>query len=61
MFYNSEKNIVNISNSILKHYGVDTFHPSLKELDEKLSLSSKKDMRPSFRWLRKTHFKKICV
>lgn len=42
MFYNSEKNIVNISNSILKHYGVDTFHPSLKELDEKLSSSSKK-------------------
>ena len=42
MFYNSEKNIVNISNSILKHYGVDTFHPSLKELDEKLASSSKK-------------------
>ena len=28
--------LVNVSNSILKHYGVKTFHNSLKELDEYL-------------------------
>mgnify|MGYP003311384198 CR=1 FL=1 len=30
----SKYNLVNFSNSFLKHYGVDTFHESIPELDE---------------------------
>lgn len=29
--------ILAVSNSLLKHYGVPTFHPSLKSLDERLN------------------------
>lgn len=32
--YYKDKNIVNLSNSILKRYGVDLFHESLTEIDE---------------------------
>ena len=37
MYYNKDKNLVHVSNSILKHFGVSTFHDSLKELDDLLS------------------------
>lgn len=33
MFINQDKNIVNLTNSILKYYGVKPFHNTLKELD----------------------------
>ena len=32
----NENSLVNVSNSILKHFGVDTFHNSIKELDDAL-------------------------
>lgn len=36
MNYNKEPSLVNISNSILKHFGVDTFHDSIPEIDKAL-------------------------
>ena len=32
----NENSLVNLSNSILKHFGVDTFHESIPEVDEQL-------------------------
>lgn len=37
VFPNYENSILNVSNSILKHYGAKTFHPSLKILDHVLA------------------------
>jgi hypothetical protein len=34
--FDKETNLVNLSNSILAHYGVATFHPSIKAVDELL-------------------------
>ena len=33
---NNQNTLVNLSNSILKHFGVDTFHDSIPEIDELL-------------------------
>ncbi len=33
-YYDEEKNLVTFSNSILKHFGVKTYHPSIPEFDE---------------------------
>lgn len=33
MYYDNKSNLVNISNSILKHFGIDTFHETQEELD----------------------------
>lgn len=38
--YNSNC-LVNVSNSILKHYGIDTFHDTIPELDEALKYHKK--------------------
>jgi predicted AlkP superfamily pyrophosphatase or phosphodiesterase len=35
-FFDTKTNLVNLSNSVLAHYGVPTFHPSLPEVDELL-------------------------
>ena len=35
-FYDKKYNLVTLSNSFLKYYGVPTFHDSIKELDELL-------------------------
>lgn len=35
-FYDNKTNLVNLSNSILKHFGVEPFHPSIPEVDEVL-------------------------
>lgn len=34
--YNPKENLVNVANSVLKHYGAKTFHPSYKPLDNVL-------------------------
>ena len=31
--YDENRNLVNVSNSLLRHYGLENFHPSLKKLD----------------------------
>lgn len=36
-YYNPEKNLVTLSNSILKHFGGETYHETLKELDDILA------------------------
>lgn len=40
--YDENRNLVNVSNSLLRHYGLETFHPSLKELDAILDESKNK-------------------
>ncbi len=40
--YDKERNLVNVSNSILRHYKLETFHPSLVELDAILDESKNK-------------------
>ena len=40
--YDKERNLVNVSNSILRHYKLETFHPSLTELDAILDESKNK-------------------
>lgn len=42
LYLDKEKTLVNLSNSILKYFNIDTFHPSLKEADEILAKSNKK-------------------
>jgi predicted AlkP superfamily pyrophosphatase or phosphodiesterase len=37
----TKTNLVNLSNSLLKHYGVETFHPSIPEVDQLLEGRSK--------------------
>lgn len=39
--FDYDNSLVSISNSLLKHYHVDTFHPSLKILDERLAKNYK--------------------
>lgn len=36
-FYNEKKNLVNLSNSILKHFLIPTFNPSLESIDKILN------------------------
>lgn len=40
--YDENRNLVNVSNSLLRHYGLETFHPSLRELDAILDESKNK-------------------
>lgn len=37
----NSNSITNLSNSILKHFGIKCFHPSIKEIDEKLKNKKK--------------------
>lgn len=41
-FYDKNNCLVNVSNSILKYFDIETFHPTIKELDEVLKKTNKK-------------------
>lgn len=41
-FYDDNNCLVNVSNSILKHFDIETFHPTLNKLDAVLSKTNKK-------------------
>ena len=42
--YSKTHSLVNLSSSILKHYGVEPFHPSIPEIDDILASSNKKNI-----------------
>lgn len=42
LFFNDERNLVNLSNSILSYYGITPFHKTLKEVDQILKEKKKK-------------------
>jgi len=44
MFYKKDNTIVNLSNSILKYYDIETFHPTLKNIDKILANSKNKKL-----------------